>query len=256
MWACCRKDRRAAYLLVPVVLGLGGVICAQRLVWDRWVVPLIPLMAILAAALLMALAHAVGRRLRGSGARVVGGLVMALGLVGAVVPMSLADMAQARGRKNDTRQRASVWATAHIPAGATVMIEHFGFDLYPRPWRILFPVGLAGCVDARALLRGGAEYKAIDTARAGHSNIDYGTLPADRRASCHADFAIITQFDRYAAEANAFPQEYGAYVELLSRGRVVASFFPDSGYSAGPVVRIVDFRRPAASSVEFIGKHG
>lgn len=243
-----RADRRAVWLVWPVVAGLGVVICGQRLVWDRWVLPLIPLLAILAAAAIAALAdwlslrlaHGVKPRLsRAVAARA----IVALAMMGTAFPMGLFDIGQARGRMNDTRQRASAWAGAHIPAGATVLIEHFGFDLYSRPWRILFPLAEAGCIDARAMLQGKAGYNVIDSARGSRSNIDFGTMPQAQRQSCHMDFAIITQFDRYSAEATSFPQEYQAYRALIAQGRVVASFFPRSGQSAGPIVRIVDFRR-------------
>jgi hypothetical protein len=242
--ACRRADRRAAWLLLPVLLGLGVVICSQRLVWDRWVLPMIPLLAIFAGAAVVALADRVAGRARAP----MGLATVALAMAALAVPMGAHDIAQAHGRMDDTRQRASAWAVAHIPAGSSVMIEHFAFDLYPQPWRILFPVAEAGCVDVRALLQGRIGYNVIDSARGQRANIDYGTMPASQRGSCRTDFAILTQYDRYKAEAGSFPQEYDGYVRLVSQGRVVASFSPIAGQSSGPIVRIVDFRRDATDS--------
>jgi hypothetical protein len=239
---CRQADRRAAWLLLPVIGGLGVVICAQRLVWDRWVLPLVPLLAVLAAFALVGLVDRWGARSGRWGARasVVPGM-LALGVLTLAVPMGITVAAQARGRMNDTRQRASAWAVAHIPAGASVMIEHFGFDLYPQPWQILFPLGDAGCVDVRALLQGRIGYDVIDRARGDRSNIDYGTLAPDKRETCMTGFAIITQYDRYRAEARDFPAEERAYALLLSHGHEVASFFPEWGRSSGPIVRIFAF---------------
>jgi hypothetical protein len=229
-----RRDRRAAWLLVPVVLGMGVVICGQRLVWDRWVLPLVPLLAIFVGAAVVAGAGRFGAK---------GRWVMALCLAAIAVPMATQDVMQARGRMNDTRQHASAWAVAHIPAGSTVLIEHFAFDLYPRPWGLLFPIGDAGCVDVRALLKGQMGYGFIDNARGTRANVDYGTMARSKDGTCRADYAILTQFDRYEAEKSDFPQEDAAYRRLVAQGRVVASFFPQRGVSAGPIVRIVQFSR-------------
>lgn len=239
---CLRPDRRAAWLLVPVVAGFGAVFCVQHLVWDRWVLPLMPLLAIPAGVMVVAIAAQVRRfALARSGAAGWAGIALGGCLVAMIAPMAVQDAAQARGRMNDTRQRASAWAVAHIPAGSSVMIEHFGFDLYPQPWLILFPIGEAGCVDVRGLLQGRIGYDVIDRARGKRSNLDYGTMAPQRRETCVTNFAIITQYDRYRAEAADFPAENRAYERFLAHGHEVAAFFPQWGRSSGPVVRIFAF---------------
>ena len=77
------------------------------------------------------------------------------------------------------------------------MIEHFAFDLLPGPWKFYFPLGELGCVDANAWLHGKVAYARIDAARAGRSNVDYGTLAPGTAATCRTDYAILTQYDRY-----------------------------------------------------------
>jgi hypothetical protein len=173
--------------------------------------------------------------------------VLVAGLAVLCLPLLVQDWADARARLNDTRQRASRFAVAHIPAGSRVLIEHFGFDLYPQPWQIVFPLGRAGCVDARALLGGKVDYAAIEAARAGKSNVDYGTMPRAQAAGCRADYAIITQYDRYAAERADFAAEYQAYRDLLSGSQQLAVFAPQPGVSFGPVTRVVRLA-PAALS--------
>lgn len=235
-------DRRAAWMLGSVLLAMGVVICFQHMVWERWALPLLPFLAILAANALSTLFRYLHHRLAGWQAEAAIGLM----LVAVLLPLLWQDLAQARARMNDTRARASAWAVAHVPQHATIMIEHFGFDLYAQPWPVLFPLGDAGCVDIRALLQGKVSWGVIDAVRGSRANIDYGTMGAARAASCRVDYAIITQFDRYAAERASFPAEYEAYRQLLARGTVVASFYPRAGESAGPVVRIVRFA-PTAS---------
>jgi hypothetical protein len=232
-----RRDE-AAWLIGPVLIAMITIYANQHLVWSRWVVPLVPLLAVPGGMAVAALARSAGTRF---GALARSG-VLAGGLAAICVPLVIEDFARATARLNDTRQRASAFAIAHIPAGSRVLIEHFGFDLYPQPWQILFPMGKLGCVDARALLHGKVDNAAIDAARDGKSNIDYGTMPRAQAPTCHADYAVLTQYDRYAAERSDFPQEYQAYRDLLVGSQQMAVFAPAPGISFGPVSRVVRLR--------------
>lgn len=233
------KRREALTILGPVAIGFFAVICSQHIIWERWVLPLMPLLAITAAAGLMWLAGLLtpGTAPRYSNAAVT--LVLAVTLL----PLWLRTEADARARLDDTRQRASQWAFAHVPAGSTVLVEHFGFDLLPQPWKLIFPFGDIGCVDVRAYLGGKVQLATVEAGRGARSNVDYGTVAPETRRSCRADYAILSQADRYAAERSAFPAEDAAYRELLARGTLVATFSPEKGKVGGPVVRVVRFSR-------------
>jgi hypothetical protein len=226
--------RETRLMLLPFMACFAVVVCAQHLIWERWALPLMPLvdmaaaMAVVAAArVLVPLRHRVG----------VGAL---LALAGAV-PLVMADVVQAQGRLHDTRQDASRWAQTHIPAGSQVLVEHFAFDLLRQPWTLLFPLGQAGCTDARMLLKGHIDNKAIEGNRGGQANVDFGTMPPTAADACHPDYAILTQYDRYAAERGDFPAEYQSYRRLIARGTIVATIAPVPGQSAGPVIRILRF---------------
>lgn len=240
-----RLVRQAAgAVILPPVLAMLAVICVQTLVWERWIVPVMPVLALAAGLGWAALAARLELHLKAPAAR-----AAALGVLGlALAWPALATAGRDAERRNDARQLASAWARAHIPAGSTVLVEHFAFDLLPRPWRLIFPMGLAGCIDTRALLGGKVQYSGIDGARGGRSNLDYGTLPPDRRGTCPADYAILTQYDRYAAEPARFPGELAMYRELLSRGRIVATFATQRGKVGGWTTRIVALPRGQAAS--------
>jgi hypothetical protein len=198
-----------------------------------------PMLAIAGAAALMALGRLLARHLPRPLACAATALVLAI----ALLQPTLRAWADARARLNDTRQLASAWARAHVPADSTILVEHFAFDLEPDPWRFLFPLGDVGCIDARALLHGKVQMTAIEAGRNGRSNIDYGTVAAAKRSTCRADYAILTQYDRYAAEAATFPAEYAAYRDLIAQGQIVATFKPEYGKVGGPIVRIVHLPR-------------
>ncbi|WP_300116527.1 glycosyltransferase family 39 protein [Sphingobium sp.] len=235
-----RKRKRAAALILPLGIAFFLLFCLQTMVWERWALPLLPLAAIISGAGGVWLVERLPRSARP--------VACVVGLIALVTPPLLSAQIDARERLNDTRQLAAHWARKHIPAGSVILVEHFAFDLLPQPWHFLFPIGDAGCIDARALLQGKTTYGPIDQARGTRANIDYGTMAASQRPRCRPDFAILTQYDRYRREANAFPAEYAAYRSLLARGRVVASFDPQPGLSGGRNVTIVDFRKDVESS--------
>ena len=238
------RHLEASAIIGPVALAFLAVLSVQHLVWDRWALPLLLLGAMVAGAGLAALAAWLRQRMSH---RLTGGLTVAV-LAAAVSPLGAEALGDSRARMHNTAQLASAWARQHVPAGSTVLVEHFAFDLVGEPWRLLFPVGDAGCIDVTAMQQGRISYAAIERAKGSRSNVDYGTSAAARRATCRADFAILTQYNRYRDERAAFPDEYAAYRDLIATGRVVAVLTPVAGHSAGRVVTIIDFRRGPPSS--------
>ncbi|WP_294256617.1 glycosyltransferase family 39 protein [uncultured Sphingomonas sp.] len=232
--AIAARRPRIAVLVLPLLASFFVVLCTQTMVWDRWAMPILPLCAILIALGLRGVIFRVGERWRGAAAALAGAAL--------ALPLILTSLAQARERMHDTRQLASAWAVAHVPPGSTVLVEHFAFDLLPQPWHFLFPMAEVGCVDAAAKLHGKIGYASIDQARGTRANVDYGTVAAAKRDTCRADFAILTQYERYKAERSAFPEEYAAYRDYVARGKTVARFVPKPGETGGRIVTIVDFR--------------
>lgn len=233
------KHREARAILGPPAAGFLIMLLVQRTVWDRWALSLFPILAIVAAWGAVWLIDKITLH-RTSGWKIAVTTVIAIAAGG---PLLAADMAQARERLNDTRQQASRWAEAHIPTDKSVLLEHFAFDLVKQPNPFRFPLAAAGCVDALSLLKGKIVYSTIDKLRQARSNIDIGTVAHDKFESCRADYAIITQFDRYAAERQRFPAEYAQYRNLLAGARQVAVFAPKPGEVGGPVTRIFALER-------------
>jgi hypothetical protein len=60
--------------------------------------------------------------------------------------------------------------------------------------------------------------------------------------SCKADYAILTYFDLYATEREAYPKQFQRYQQILAGGKTVALFKPVAGNAGGPVVRVVAVR--------------
>ncbi len=236
LWLLARHGL-AARVLLPVLLGFIVVLAAQRLVWDRWALPLLPLIAIALGAAASRVASRVASL--GSWAQRLAPPVI---LAGVAAPLAAATLDRTDARAHDTRQAASAWALANIPPGSTVLIEQFAFDLQRAPWRILFPMGDAGCVDAKAMLAGKIDYATIEAARGSRAIVDFGTLAPERASSCAADYAIIAQYDRYAAESDRFAGELRMYQTLLQQGQERVVLRPqENAPRSGPVVRIISF---------------
>lgn len=233
------RSKRAFWAIVGVPAALLlVVIVSQAVVWERWAIPLFPALSIAAGLSAERLwASVANRPVALRAAIALGGIVLLAG------PPIAAAYSAANERMADNRRLATNWARANLPPGASLMVEHFAFDLVDSDFPIVFPIGTAGCLDARAVLRGQINYKEVDSLRGGQSNLDYAAVPEDKQASCRTDFAILTEYARYAAERDKFPVGDARYRALLSRGRVIARFPFVAGKVGGrPEVIVVDFR--------------
>lgn len=239
------RRREAVAIVLPLMVVFFVLFSMQRLIWERWALPLTPVLSIAAALGLVWIVQTISRRLSTRA-----GVALAALLALAVLPSQVAQaLSNAHIRTHDTRQMATDWVRAHVTPGSTILVEHQGFDLLQLPHKFLFPIGNAGCVDVRAILGGRTQYDQIEEARDQRSNVDYGTLNPAKRHTCGMEWAVLTQYDRYAAERETFPVQYAAYVDLLRRGTIVATFAPVAGESGGPIVRVVRFPKPKPGQV-------
>jgi len=225
----------ARWTMIPATTLFLALICTQNLIWSRWVLPVMPMICIFAAFAIVSIAAMIRCRLSKIPFRL---SIAALAIGVGAVPV-MAAIAQSRERANDTRSQAARWAVANIPTGSRVVFEHLELSLRDRPWRILFPIGSAGCIDGVALLRGGVDFDQVQQLRNGSPIVDLGNVSPQRIETCRADYAVLAYYDLYWLERDRYPAEYDTYRKLLAGGRTVALFRPVPGRSGGPVVRIV-----------------
>ena len=233
VWGARRKPQ-FAWVILPTIAAFSLSISAQHLVWERWVVPLLPLLTIATAAGAVMLANYV----RQFYPRYFAPLAL-VGIVLLIVPPIRVTEAQAAERANDTRRLATAWAGAHIPAGSAVTFEYLALDVLPRDWRFLFPMGVSGCLDGRALLTGQVTVARVGASRASKPIVDLGGIDAGHAESCRGDYLILTDYDRYLAEQARFPEQVANYHRIMAGGQLVAIFRPRAGAIGGPIVRII-----------------
>lgn len=230
-----RRNRIAAATIVLAGATFLMAISAQTMIWARWVVPILPFVTIFVAVgfwgLVEWLTAQIGRQKALSGA----GLIFA----GLAIPMLFTAVADARERLVDTRALSSAWASEHIPKGSTVLIEYLAIDLLHQDWTILYPAGEGGCIDAVKALKGQVRVSTVAGLRGNRAIIDIGTLAPSTLATCKADYAIYTDYDRYRAERALFPAETAIYEKLARGGSILKTFAPQTGAIGGPIVRIV-----------------
>jgi len=230
------RDRTWLVAVCPGFLAFLVVISTQHLLWERWLVPVLPFFAL---GLGWVGGPGLARILRGKpGFAQLGSLVA---MVALALPMLLAAQARAEERRHDTRQIATTWARAHIPAGSTIVVEHAALDLMQGPWKITFPLGTAGCVDARAALKGQISDEDVDRSRQGSPVVDYAHVDEARLPSCRADYAIFTHEAPYRQDKALFPREYARYAAAIRQGAICQRIAPMPGRRGGPEVLIVSF---------------
>jgi len=234
-----RRSAEFGAIVVSTMAVFMLLIAAQALVWERWAVPLLPLLTIAGAVGIDGMARAMRGRF---GPWLERSSLISLTAILLVLTI-LTARAQARERAHDTRGLAAAWARKNIPVGSTVAVEYFAIDLAPMPWRFLYPGGDFGCFDGKAELARQIDYSRVSSSRGAHPLVDQGSIPAARLGTCAADWAILTTYDRYRAEPNLFPEEERGYARFLRGSHLAAKFEPVPGKVGGPIVRIVQFSR-------------
>jgi hypothetical protein len=212
------RDRRLFAVLVPAPLAFLVFMGIQDRYFARWLLPVYPLLCLLAAWAAVALAARVSRR----PALVAAGLGVLLCLQGLVFSIHN-DIALSRP---DTRQFARDWMVAHVPIRSKVVIEPFA----PAAWS----------ADAESVRHGtgnGLRWNKWPTTRAPGGGVirfeDYErfTRPAlldtyARRGYC---WVVIgsTQYGRAYADPKAVPDAIRYYAALQRDARLVYSVKPE-----------------------------
>src|SRR6202035_1127263 len=147
--AVWRSDRRVGWLLVPAPLLFLAFMGLQGRYFGRWVMPILPIVCLLAAFFIARVAGALqgrlgrSRRERGAHAPLSGapGRVRTPGWVGAALVSLLVAGSLAQGlvhsihaglvlSRADTRNLTRAWMLTHIPAHARIVVE----PVSPNEW--------------------------------------------------------------------------------------------------------------------------
>jgi 4-amino-4-deoxy-L-arabinose transferase-like glycosyltransferase len=205
------RYRRAGLVLLAFTLPYYALLCSTYVRFDRNLLPLLPFVALLAAAGVEPLIARVALLLRNHGA--------AYGLIlGLVVAPSAAVAAQADNGITHpfSEQVAVVWATAHLPRGAHLATENWEgrpFELSPKNFAITH-VGALGTLSYDDLRKLGVRYAVTDDWTDG----------------------------AYLRDPRRYPVEAAHYREIYRRGLLLARIPGGLPQRQGPTMSIYELR--------------
>ena len=202
------------------LLGIG--LSLKR--FDRWIVPLTPFVAILAAIGLEAIVQALSWLRSRPVLRDLA--VVALGVV-LVLPSGVEAFKQ--GGTLDTRDIAKVWIDGHVPRGSKVLVEQYTPPISRDEYEVF------------AALRG--ELQRDRTPR-GFKGVlgDMRSLGGLRSKGIEYVVLSNTYLNRYRAERIAYPDEVRLYEELLGSSDLIYELNPPAR-SKGPAILVLRLRQ-------------
>ena len=223
------RDRRLAAVLVPAPLLFLAFMGVQERFFARWLLPVYPLLCLLAAWAVVTAAGWVASRtgrawLRPALAGLAGVLLCAQGAVFSVHNDVVL-------RRADTRQLARDWMVEHVPMRSKVVVEPF----LPAAW----------AADAQSVTRGTGNgfrwnkwptTRATDAAGGGivrFEDYERTTRPALIGAYARGGYCWVvtgsTQYGRAYADPDEVPRAIAYYAALEREAELVYSVRPDEG---------------------------
>jgi hypothetical protein len=218
------KRTRADLILVPYVIVYYLYVSSWHALMDRYLLPIVPLLIVLAvrACLAPVAAPAVRRR----------ALVVAIAtalLLGAIVLPARASINYSRSLSGtDVRTVAKTWIEGHLPAGTVIAMEPYGPPLVPS-FDLRFYTEASLTTPSYTIYKlplpvpGGGDPKARLRLLVAHK-VAYVVLSSD------VDNRVL------AARAT-YPLQVAFYEELSRHGRLVATFTPRPG-ERGPMITV------------------
>jgi Dolichyl-phosphate-mannose-protein mannosyltransferase len=220
------RERALGWLLVPAPLLYLAFMGVQGRYFGRWLLPIFPILCLLAALFALQLVDVIARRaprLRVAAAALFVAVLLAQGLVYSIHSGKV--LARA-----DTRNLTRDWMLAHIPAGAPIVVEPVAPDGWGTRWNkypsLLLRISPTGALEANT------------TEKVGIEDYERTLAPAligyyETHGYCWV-VSGSTESGRAFADPKAVPGAIAYYRELARRGEVLYRASPYAG-GHGPV---------------------
>ncbi len=233
------RRTRADLILVPYVIVYYLYVSSWHALMDRYLLPIVPLLIVLAVrACLAPVARPALRR------RAVVVALATVVLLGAIVLPARASINYSRSLSGtDVRTVAKTWIERHLAPGTVIAMEPYGPPLVPY-------FDLRFYTDARLTTPSYTIYK-LPLPLPGTSN------PRDRLRALvlhHVDYVVLSsQVDSRVMAARAvYPLQVAFYQEVARFGRIQATFTPRPG-EQGPTITV--YRLPASLTLASLKRH-
>ncbi len=200
-----RKPARLLVLFYPLIFLVG--ISSSSLHWRRWVIPILPVISLLAAWMMVEAAGwfkgetPIGKILKG--------LLVAMAVIG-ISYSPARDIVQGNLRRSNpsTRVLARKWVAEHLPAGVVIARENYAIPLHGLPFELLKV-----------------------------SHLPDNSVEEYRAAGAEYFITTSLNYDRYLNEPEIYPDEVDFYRSLFEQGTLLREFSRSSTVS-GHTVRI------------------
>jgi asparagine N-glycosylation enzyme membrane subunit Stt3 len=211
------QRRKKAIPLCGFAVVFLVAISLSALHWQRWILQLLPLVALFAALGLVQIVHTVNRFVHGSLRTEVAALCVAVVAVSALPVSELVEFSLRQARPS-TVVDAREWAVANLPARSKIAEEYYTAPLEGTDFMVTRRFSLA------------KERTFDDYMREGY------------------DFALISSaiYNRYLYAPGRYPTEAGFYLTLFKKARLVKEIVPREN-QRGPTVRFYDLRERSLS---------
>ncbi len=231
VWALVRRTR-IDLILAPYVVVYFVYVSTWKALADRYLLPILPLLVLLAARLLADVLCLKGRR-----RAVAIPLVAVLIAAALVVPLS-SSLRFDRGLAGaDTRLIAKAWVERAVPEGSVIAAENYGPPLVPREDEVHF----AGAS------RSVASYRLLSL-KLPSPGVPEPTHSMAWLRGEGAEYVIVasTVYDRVLRAPSVYPDVVAFYRHLESEAELVKVFTPGAG-EQGPVIKIYRLDEPESS---------
>jgi len=204
-----RRNVQALLAAASIITFLLAISTAS-LHWQRWLIQVLPLVALLAAGALVAIARALAQRVSTRRGVEIALVVAATALLSAGPALGYFRFALAQG-KPSTRVAAREWMIANLAPGSTIAADFYTAPLHGSELRADYHFSLAA----------------------------NGTLAEYRKAGYRYLMVSDAIYARYQREPQRYAKEVAFYETLLKSGKTVARFTPRE-IGRGPLITILE----------------
>ena len=230
---------QAALLVLTFPLLFVPFIASLSLRWDRWLLPALPFLCVLAAlgfrdvAVLLRYRVLAGVRAGVRAGVLAQAVLVAVALLAISLPAVDAVLWTRAVAQPDTRTLAYDWLLENVPADSRVLVEAYSPQLPADRFRLY--VVNQGYIDR---LEGGQRQYPVPTGIIG--TLRNPSLVGQARI----DYVLLANhYDRRLAEPQRYARQIAVYEELMSTSELLYQAEPSRGHAAGLTVRVFKVRR-------------
>lgn len=223
------KNRKIdALLALSFTILFLVFISSLSLRWDRWVIPVIPFIAMFCAVGFVSVVNRINQKTN----LLISCVVFSFLLLSIAIPLIRANMLDSGSMAGKhTRTQAAEWMNSNIPPGSRVLMEVYTSILLKTQFQFYTVTGNGDL----ALFEPEESYKTLFTPSGRIGELSNINLIRENKI----EYIVMSHmYSRFKAEGEKYPDVVKQYEVIMSMGEMVFQIDPIEGKSAGPQIRI------------------